>query len=180
MQAKNTPDSYGAVTKGFHWVIALLIIGVLGVGLYMDFLATKIERFELMPWHKSFGITVLALATLRVLWHLYSRPARFVAGLKDWEMQAARAVHILLYMAMFVMPLSGWLMSSAAGRSVSFFKLFTLPDLVGKNDSLRELFGAIHEVSAYALLALIAGHAGAALKHHFIGKDATLRRMLPF
>jgi len=180
MQAKNTPDSYGSVTKGLHWVIALLIIGVLGVGLYMDFLATKVERFELMPWHKSFGITVLALATLRVLWHLSSRPPGFVAGLKDWEMQAARAVHILLYMAMFVMPLSGWLMSSAAGRTTKFFGLFDLPDLIGKDEALRNLLGAVHECSAYALIILIAAHAGAALKHHFIGKDATLRRMLPF
>lgn len=180
MQARNTPDSYGAVTKTFHWVIALLIICVLGVGLYMDFFATKLERFALMPWHKSFGITVLALAALRVLWHISSRPPGFVAGLKDWEMQAAKAVHILLYLAMFAMPMSGWLMSSAAGRTTKFFGLFDLPDLIVKNEQLRELFGEIHEVSAYALLALIAVHGAAALKHHFIAKDATLRRMLPF
>lgn len=180
MRLANTQDSYGAVTKGFHWVIALLIVCLLGIGLYMDFWATKPQRFVLMPWHKSFGICVLALATGRVLWHFYSRPAEFVAGLKDWEMQAARAVHILLYMAMFVMPLSGWLMSSAAGRTTKFFGLFDLPDLIGKDDHLRSLFGATHEVAAWALIILLLGHAGAALKHHFIGRDATLRRMLPF
>ena len=79
-----------------------------------------------------------------------------------------------------VMPMSGWLMSSAAGRSVKFFDLFTLPDLVAKDDALRETFGTIHEYLSYALILAITLHAAAAIKHHFFNKDATLKRMLPF
>lgn len=181
MEFKNTPSSYGAVTKTLHWVIGLTIICLLGVGLYMTQEGLDAGlRLKLYPLHKSFGILVLMLAAARVGWHLYSRPAGFVPEIKAWEKWLARAVHYLLYIAMFLMPLSGWIFSSAAGRTVKFFGLFDLPDLVEKNEETRNLFADIHEVAAYTLIAVICLHAAGALKHHFISKDATLRRMLPF
>ena len=178
MTLKNTPDSYGHVSKGFHWGMALIIVALLAVGLTMgDYaLSLKLKAYNL---HKSFGILVLFLVLLRIFWHVFSKKPGFVPGLKPWEKWAATGAHLFLYAAMIGMPIAGWLMSSAAGRPVEVFGLFTLPDLIGKSDQNRDLFATIHEYLGYALIAAICVHAGAALKHHFISKDATLRRMLP-
>jgi cytochrome b561 len=180
MQFRNTPEAYGAVSKTFHWVIALLVIGLLGVGIYMDLFAGKLERFQLMPWHKSFGITVLALAFLRLCWIAWSHRPMMLETIKPWQRHAATAVHYYLYFAMFAMPLSGWLFSSAAGRTVKVFNLFELPDLVAQDEGLRETLSTIHWFVGYSLLPVIGIHVAAALMHHFIDRDATLRRMLPF
>jgi cytochrome b561 len=180
MQLKNTPVSYGAVTKSFHWVMALLMIGMLCLGFYMDGVEELTSKIRLYGLHKSIGVTVLAFVILRILWHLWSQKPAYVESLKPLEKKAAHFLHFCLYGAMLGMPLSGWLMSSAAGRSVSFFGLFTLPDLVTADDSLRGIFGTLHFYMAWALVAAIAVHLCAALKHHFFDKDATLRRMLPF
>jgi cytochrome b561 len=182
MQLRNTTERYGVVTKTFHWTIALLIICLICVGIYMTELADKTNPgiFRLFFLHKSTGIFVLFLATCRILWHIYSHPADFVPSVKLWEKMAARIAHALLYAAMFVMPLSGWLLSSAAGRPVSFFGLFTLPDLVAKDKATQDFFSGIHEIVGWSLIPLIGIHVAGALKHHFFDKDITLRRMLPF
>lgn len=180
MPLKNTPDRYGFVTKMFHWIMAILIIMMLVMGLVMEDIEVLADKLWVYNLHKSLGVTILALATLRVIWHLISKTPAFVGGLKDWEKCAAKAVHYFLYFAMFAMPLSGWLMSSAGGRPVSVFGLFTLPDLIEASKDMRHLTGDVHEYIAYALIAAIGAHFGAALKHHFIAKDRTLRRMLPF
>lgn len=177
---RNTPQNFGTLTKTLHWLMALLVIGLLGVGLWMegiDDLPTKIKVFAL---HKSFGICVLALVFTRILWHIYSRKPGFVDGMKPWEKLAAQAAHIFLYIAMIGMPLSGWLMSSAKGYTVTVFFTFDLPNLIGEDKALGRLFGQTHELLGYALIAAVAVHIGAALKHHLINKDATLKRMLPF
>ncbi|TAL26850.1 MAG: cytochrome b [Alphaproteobacteria bacterium] len=180
MQFRNTKERFGAVTKTFHWTIALFIACLICLGIYLEDYATTPEKIRLFPVHKEFGICVLMLATARVLWHLYSRPPGSLASLKAWETWGARIAHALLYLAMFVMPLSGWLLSSAAGKSVSFFGLFMLPDLVAKSEELKEFFEEVHGIAGWSLIPLIALHAAGALKHHFIDKDITLRRMLPF
>jgi cytochrome b561 len=179
MQFRNTPDSYGAATKTLHWVTAALIVTLLALGLYMTD-APAIQRLRLVPLHKSLGVTVLALVALRILWHLYSARPSLVAGMKRLDAIAARAMHYFFYFAMVAMPLSGWFMSSAAGRPVSVFGLITLPDFVEKNQDLAKTFGTIHEVLGYTLIVGVILHVAAALKHHFIDRDATLRRMLPF
>src|SRR5690606_16001102 len=110
-------------------------------GLWMegiDDLPTKIKVFAL---HKSFGICVLALVFTRILWHIYSRKPGFVDGMKPWEKLAAQAAHIFLYIAMIGMPLSGWLMSSAKGYTVTVFFTFDLPNLIGEDKALGRLFG---------------------------------------
>lgn len=180
MQFKNTPFAYGAVTKTFHWAMALAIVAMLAVGFFMDDVEDLTAKLQLYGLHKSVGVTVLALAVLRILWHIWSKKPPYVESLKPWEKAAAHFLHLCLYGAMIGMPLSGWLMSSAAGRSVSFFGLFTLPDLIAPDDGLRNIFGTIHFYMAWALVAAIVVHLSAALKHHFVDKDITLRRMLPF
>lgn len=176
---KNTPDAYGLITKSLHWLIGALILFLIGLGLYMTSLEPTAAIFPLYARHKSFGVVVLVLALIRIGWHLYSKRPALAGTFKPWEKKAAEAGHFFLYVAMLGMPLSGWLMSSAAGRSVSVFGLFTLPDLVTKDEALKDIFKETHEVLAYALIATICVHVLAALKHHFINKDGVLRRMLP-
>lgn len=180
MQLKNSPEKYGAVTKAFHWLTGITVICLLGIGLYMVRAEKGPALFQIYGLHKSFGILVLTATFFRVLWHVYSKKPSLVDGMAAWERAAAHAGHFFLYICMLGMPLSGWLMSSAFGRSVKFFGLVQLPDLVQPNPALAETLSDIHEYLAYALIGMIVLHAAAALKHHFISKDATLKRMLPF
>lgn len=176
---KNTPGNYGAVSKVFHWLSALLVIALLCIGLYMTNAEKSAQLIRIYDLHKSTGITVLALTALRVLWHFGSkRPP--LAAMPQWERLAAKASHFFLYFALFAMPLSGWLMSSAHGRAVKVFGMGPLPDLVGEDHAKAEFFEDVHEYLAWLLIAAILLHAAAALEHHFIDKDATLKRMLPF
>lgn len=180
MQLRNSPEKFGGVTKTFHWLTALTVIGLLCVGLYMTRAEKSAAIFPLYSLHKSFGILVLAATALRVLWHFYSRKPGLVPGMAAWEKAAAHAGHFFLYICLFGMPLTGWLMSSSKGRQVKLFDAVPLPDLISKNHELGETLESIHGYLAYALIAMIVLHAAAALKHHFISHDATLRRMLPF
>lgn len=177
---RNTQDSYGSVAKFLHWLIALLIIALLCVGLYMTDMENTPDKFKVYGLHKSIGITVLALATLRLLWKTRNIAPLLPASMRAIEKFLAHAGHLALYVFMLLMPLSGWMMSSAAGFPVSVFGLFTLPDLVPPDNAMKNVYRAIHEYSAYALMALIALHVLAALTHHFYYKDNVLTRMLPF
>jgi cytochrome b561/polyisoprenoid-binding protein YceI len=179
MQLKNTPAAYGAVTKALHWIMGLLMIFMLALGLFMENSEPLTFKLKLYNLHKSLGVTILFLVTLRILWHITSKKPDFVAGLQPWEKLAATVMHWFLYAGMIGMPMSGWLLSSAAGRSVEFFGLFALPDLIAPDDNLRGIFGAVHYFFGMALIAGIGCHAAAAIKHHVMNKDATLRRMLP-
>lgn len=181
MLLKNTRDRYGAVAKSFHWVIALLIIGMLCVGLYMTNVKLSLpDKMQIFGLHKSTGIVILLLASLRLLWRLINAHPIPLPGHRQWEKALAKAVHFLLYAAMFLMPLTGWIGSSAKGSSVSVFHLFTLPDLVGRDKGLADLMWGTHEIAAYSLIALIGLHFAGAMKHAVIDRDGTLRRMLPF
>jgi cytochrome b561 len=179
MAFKNTNSAYGSVTKLFHWTMAAIVIGLICLGLLFDEIEAGLLKIQLYGLHKSFGILVLFLVTCRILWHLYSKKPALVDGMKPFEVMAAKAAHHFLYVAMIGMPLSGWLLSSAAGRTVSFFGLFSLPDFIQENHDLRELFGETHEILGYTLIITIVLHVAAALKHHLVSKDATLKRMLP-
>lgn len=180
MRWRNSTTGFGAVSKALHWVMALLVIGILGVGLWMTGLPLGPDKFRIYALHKSFGFCVLMLVIVRMAWHLYSKKPGFVEGMKPWERLAAQAAHVFLYLAMLGMPLSGWLMSSAKGYTVTVFFTFDLPHLIGESEKLGQFFSTAHWVLAYALIAAVAVHIGAALKHHFINKDETLRRILPF
>lgn len=177
MLIKNTQDHYGSVTILLHWIMAILIIGLLILGLYMVPLPISREKLKFYRWHKEFGMVVLMLVVLRVAWRL-SNIIPSLASLPLWEKFAARSVHYAFYVFMFAMPISGWMMSSAAGFPVSFFRLFLLPDLVSPNENLRIALTEIHKWLGYLLIATLFLHVGASLKHHFINKNDILRRML--
>lgn len=176
MQLKNTQDHFGAVTIFLHWLMALIIIGLLILGIYMVKLPISHTKLKLYGWHKEYGFLALALVILRLTWRFLNVNPRL--SLPFLEKLAARSVHWAFYICMFAMPLTGWLITSAAGLPASFFGLFVLPNLISPNEELRQLFEEIHEWLGYGLIALIVLHASAALKHHFINKDDILRRMI--
>jgi cytochrome b561 len=129
--------------------------------------------------HKSFGITILSLALLRLAWRWMNPVPKTPHTVPRWQQLGAHISHYGLYVLLFTTPLLGWMMSSARNFPVSWFRLFTLPDLVAPNRSLYEFLNEAHEVSAKLIFVLALLHAAAALKHHFIDKDNVLRRMLP-
>ena len=179
MPLKNTTTEYGAITKTFHWTTAIIVLCLLPLGFFMGDMpmgAAKLQAFNL---HKSFGVTVLALVIARICWHIYSKRPGEVETIKPWESIGAKIIHYSLYVLLLAQPLTGWLLSSAAGRSVSFFGLFKLPDLVGADKAAAKIYAERHETIGYLILILVCLHIAAALKHHFIDKDRVLARMLP-
>jgi len=178
----NTTDRYGAIAILFHWSMALIVIGLAALGLYMVTLPDvgfNTKKIMLILYHKEFGMLVLALLAVRLAWRVTHILPQLVARLPDWQKIAARVVHLSFYALMFALPMTGWLMSSVAGIPVSLFGLFTLPDLLPRDDYLFQRFIDVHKWLGYALILLIFVHVGAALMHHFVFKDDTLRRMLP-
>jgi cytochrome b561 len=176
MQLTNTDTRYGFVAIFLHWLMTIIIIGLLALGLYMVQLPISHEKLKLYGWHKEFGLLVLMLVVIRLTWRLINMTPRLVLPL--WEKIAARGAHWTLYLLMFAMPLTGWLITSAAGLPPSFFGLFVLPTLIQPNDQLLHVFQAMHQWIGYSFIAVIALHMSAALKHHFINRDDILRRML--
>lgn len=176
MTLKNTSESYGWLARAFHWLMALLIIGLITVGLTMGEFEAPF-KYQIYGVHKSLGIIVLCLVVARLLWRLTNPTPTLPATLTAPQRLAAHALHLCLYIAMFVMPLSGWAMSSAGGHPVTIFGLIDVPPLMEKNKELGKLFYEVHEYVAYALISAIVAHMGAALVHHYVFKDTILRRM---
>ncbi len=176
MRILNNKDRYGFVAIFLHWFVALLIIGLLIMGLYMVGLPISLQKLKLYGWHKEYGLMVLGLALIRIVWRLSNMVPEL--SLPKIEKIAARTVHWAFYGFMFAMPISGWVITSAAGLPASFFGLFTLPDLVTPNEEIRQLFQEIHQWLGYGLIATICLHVAGALKHHFIDRDDILRRIL--
>ncbi len=162
-----------------HWLAALLIIGGFALGLSMVDLPFSPQRIKYYSWHKWIGISVWLLAVLRLLWRLVSPPPPLLP-MPAWQRRAAAATHYLLYALMLVIPLSGWLYSSAAGVSVVYLGLVPLPDLVAASKPLAANLKLVHKVLNVSLLILVLLHIAAALKHHLLDGDETLARMLPF
>lgn len=179
-QIYNTRSEYGAVAKAFHWLMFILIAGLLTAGLLMTGMENSPDKFFIYGLHKSFGIIVLLLAALRLIWKIRSLTPELPNAMSKLDKRAAHGAHWLLYALMFALPLSGWAMSSAAGFPVSVFGLFTLPDLAAPDKILKGIMHEAHWLLAYALMAIISVHAAAALWHHFYHRDNVLRRMLPF
>lgn len=179
MQIKNTPIRYGVVAMTFHWVMALLVIGMIVIGLYAVSLPIGLQKLRLYGRHKEFGILILMLVTLRLGWRFGNKVPVLPSFMARYEKFAAHGMHYMLYAMLIFMPLTGWMISSAAGLQVSFFGLFLLPDLVQPDKQLQALFVTTHHWLGYTLMVLIVLHVGAALHHHFHYKDDILTRMLP-
>lgn len=178
----NSERHYGAVAMILHWAMAVLIVALVVLGVYMTRLPDvgfDRKKILLIIYHKELGILALGLAALRFAWRFGSILPGLTRDMPEWQKVAARFVHLCFYALMFALPISGWLMSSAAGFPVSFFGLFYLPDLIAYNDTRFNQLIAIHKWLGYALVPFICVHAGAALHHHFVKRDGTLEKMLP-
>ena len=170
---------YTGIAMGFHWLLALLILGSLGFGLYMTDLPFSPARIRQYNWHKWAGITILALSALRLLWRLTHPAPKLPPSTPPWQQKTSHAAHVLLYALFFALPLAGWAYSSAAGFTVVYFGVLPLPDWVPKDPDLAKTLKLVHMVLGKALIVLILVHVAAALKHQFVDRDGLLRRMMP-
>ena len=155
-----------------------MILGSLGVGLYMTGLPFSPTRLKLYNWHKWAGMTILILSALRLLWRLTHQPPAD-APMPTWQRLASHSAHWALYALFFAVPLAGWAYSSAVGFPIVLYGVLPLPDWVAPNRELAESLKQLHHWLAYALAAVITLHVAAALKHHFIDRDGLLHRMRP-
>jgi cytochrome b561 len=169
---------YTRTAKSLHWLMALMIFGLLALGFYMSDMPLSPDKLQYYAWHKWAGVSVFVLVWLRLAWRIAHRPPPLPERMPAAMQWAAHAGHFALYVLMIAIPLSGWLMSSAKGVQTVWFGVLPIPDLLGKDKELGHTLAELHEALNIGLLLLIAGHAGAALWHHFFHKDDTLRRML--
>lgn len=172
-------DSYSAFDKLLHWLMAIMIIGVWIVGTIMTDMPKGPDKFALYGNHKAVGVLVLVLAVIRIVWR-HQRPAPALPrSIPDLQRVAARVGHILLYVLMLAMPISGMVMSGAGGHPVDLFGLVTFTPPVPESKALAGFAHQTHGALAWLLAIVVALHFLAALHHHFIAKDGVLRRMLP-
>ena len=169
--------TYTPVAKGLHWLMAVMIIGLLVLGVYMHELPLSPQKLELYSWHKWFGVTVFLLVWLRLAWRVTHRPPALPESMSPLMQLAAHAGHFALYGLMIAIPMTGWLMSSAKGFQTVWFGVLPIPDLLGRDKDMGDLLQLLHKGLNILLMLTLAGHLGAALWHHFVLKDDTLRRM---
>ncbi|MCB2114389.1 MAG: cytochrome b [Parvularculaceae bacterium] len=184
-------ERYTPVAIALHWLIAILLVGQLAGGFYMHGLPKEQAelKFELYQLHKSFGVTILFLTLIRLGWRLTHRAPALPDAMAAWEKAAARGAHAGFYVLLVALPLAGWLVVSASPLADSvptyLFGVIPWPHLpffegVEDRRALSHEIAEIHEYLAFAMIALIVLHLGAALKHQFINRDGVLGRMLPF
>jgi cytochrome b561 len=177
--ARGGPERYGRPAIVLHWVTAALIIANWLLGLSMVPMHISPRKLQWYLVHKSIGLTVLFLSSLRLGWRAVRPPPPPVA-MPRWQRRAASASHALLYVLLFAIPLSGWLYSSATGVQVVYLGVLPLPNLVPKDRALGDALRLVH-VSLNALLFVVfCLHVAAAIKHHVVDRDAALVRILPF
>ena len=163
-----------------HWLIFALITCGFALAVYMVDLPLSPPKLKYFSWHKWIGVTVFLLAVMRLAWRLKHPAPALPAALPGWQRRAAAFTHMILYALMLVIPVSGWIYSSAAGVPTVYLGIVQLPDLLAKDKALAEQLKLLHVTLNYTMLTLIVVHAAAALRHHFVDHDEVLARMLPF
>jgi len=177
---QNTRERYGSVAQAFHWIIVLLVLAQFVIGVDAHGMPVSLLRLKLLTLHKSIGVTVFALVVLRLAWRMYSPAPPLPANMSAWQRLVAHLSHGLLYGLLLVLPLIGWIASSASNLTVRWFFLFNLPNPVNPDPALASFAKGLHMTLAWLLLALVCLHVAAAFWHEFKLKDGVLRRMLPF
>ena len=180
MPLKSTETHWGALAKFFHWTVVVLLLTQATIGLVMVNMDKKPSVIPVFTFHKSLGLTILLLAILRLGWRLFDRRPEPVS-MPRAQAIGARVGHVLLYGLLFAVPLSGWLFDSAGAlRPLFWWGLVQVPSLTGGQDqALKEIAKSLHFWLFWSLAVVAAGHATAALVHHFFNRDEVLRRMLP-
>jgi cytochrome b561 len=170
---------YNNTAMTLHWLVALLIFAAFPLGVYMHDLPLSPTKLQYYSYHKWVGISILLLVIARVVWRFTHIPPPLPASTPRWEVVVSHITHLALYGLLIVIPLSGWLMSSAKGFQVVWFGVLPLPDLVGKDKALGELLVTLHQGLNLCLFLLVGMHIAAVIKHKFIDRDQILERMLP-
>jgi len=174
-------NGYTATAIGLHWLIALGIFAAFGLGLYMTGIpGLTLTKLKLYSWHKWLGVSIFAVAVLRVLWRATHAAPPVAPGTPAWQARAAAAAHHLLYALIIVVPVTGYLYSLAAGVPVVFLGRWEMPVLIGPSETLKPILQAAHAWLNYLMAGIVVVHAGAAIKHQVIDRDGTLARMIPF
>lgn len=179
MTLRDTQSTYGGISILLHWTSAAAIVGLFGLGVYMVELTYYDPLYNRLPsLHKSIGLVHALVFACWVGWRLANPWPQPVAGTSALDARASRLIKHVFYWLTALIIASGYLIPTAAGAAVSVFGWFELPALVSGLPRQQDLAGAVHRYAAYGLIALVALHVAAALKHHWINRDATLRRML--
>ena len=171
-------QTYDRAAIALHWITALLILGNLLLGVSMVQLPISPRKLHWYLWHKSIGGTVFVLTSLRLAWRAM-RPHPAPVAMPSWQRRASIVAHMLLYLLLLVIPISGWLFSSATGVEVVYLGAIPLPNLVPKDKALADALRLVHIVLNSLLVGIVGVHVAVALKHHFLDGDAVLARMLP-
>lgn len=178
MQWRNSTSHYGLVSILMHWLVALAVFGLFGLGYWMVGLDYYSGWYKTAPdLHKSIGLVLFAVMLLRVLWRWVSPAPASLPNHGRMTRLASKLGHGFLYLGLFVLMISGYLISTADGRGIEVFGLFEVPASLTSIPDQEDVAGLVHEYLAWALVIFAGAHALAALKHHFIDRDRTLTRM---
>ncbi|WP_373019643.1 cytochrome b [Thiomicrorhabdus sp.] len=179
MNLTNSTKHYGWISIAMHWVVAVTVLGMFALGLWMVDLSYYSTWYHDAPFiHKSVGVLLVGLMLFRWLWNLLNAEPELIGVKNHWVGLMARAMHGVLYLLVFLLGLSGYLISTAEDHAISVFGWFEVPSAFEPFSGQGDLAGEVHEWLAFALIGLVVLHAAAALKHHFIDRDNTLKRML--
>jgi len=172
--------TYHPAAQALHWLTALAVIGLLGVGFWMTGLPIGFTKLYAYAWHKWIGLVVLVLTVARLLWRRRHPPPPLPGSVARWQAAMAPIGHWALLVLLLAQPVSGWLMSSAAGVSVFWFGYIALPDLVPRDPDLFEALRTAHHVLARLLIAVLILHVAAVVHHDLLRRDGIFHRMWPF
>lgn len=178
MQLKNSTTRFGLIAITLHWLVALIVFGLFGLGLWMTELDYYDNWYKQGPWlHKSIGITLFFIVMIRIGWRVFTPPPEPLPSHKSWETKSAHVTHLLLYLLLLAIMLSGYLISTADNRPIEVFDLFSIPATLTSIPDQEDIAGLIHLILASSVVGLSLLHAAAALKHHLFDKDHTLKRI---
>ena len=179
MASTRDASTYGRTAKAFHWTIALLIVLMFVMGWTMDAEQRHSTHITLVDFHMTLGVIIMGLVVLRFAWRLKNPPPLLPTHMSRLECLAAECGHAALYGLTFAIPAAGLIMVIVEGEAVLFFGLIDLDSKGQRSEEVAEIFADLHKWLGWALLAVLAGHVGAALRHHYLLRDDVLRRMLP-
>jgi cytochrome b561 len=173
---RNTENHWGWPSKLLHWLTAILIFIQIPLGFYAEELKLSPLKLDLFVWHKSIGMLVLLLAILRLLWRINGTIPK-TPDASQLQRRLSQLAHALLYSLMIALPISGWIITSAANIPTKLFWLIKLPAITGPDEALKSMASEVHEICVTMLIIILVVHIGAALRHHFILRDSILKRM---
>lgn len=178
-EARPSEEAYRPFAKALHWVTAVAVFGLLALGLWMTGLPISLTKLQAYAWHKWIGLAVLLLTLARIAWRWHSPPPPLPDTVTAWERRLAPLSHGALLVLLLAQPISGWLMSSAGGVDIFWFGLVPLPNLVPRDPDLFEALRMTHHWLAWTLMAVLALHLAAVVRHDILRHDGIFRRMWP-